>query len=156
MAAPASASTTLVLPDGTERPQPYQGWIDRSHVPTPDATITLHLAPCPDGSGALGCTVPGEIYLDDRDRFVLLHEVGHLVDLGATTWDGTEGLRPWQRRKLAAALRIRRWREELVADAYATCATVTRIRGLQDYSQYKPTARQHRRVCHLIRRTAIR
>src|SRR3954454_22876047 len=90
-ATPASASaTTLVLPDGTSRPQPYQSWIDRAHVPTPHGAITLRLGRCagaPDW--ATGCAVLGrqEIALTVMARSAdrLLHELGHFFDAQVLT-----------------------------------------------------------------------
>ena len=56
--ASASAATTLATPDGTLRPQPYQGWVDGSLMPTPDGTVTLSLDGC---GGGLSCAPEGAL-----------------------------------------------------------------------------------------------
>jgi hypothetical protein len=156
--APAAAATRLVLPDGTARPQPYQSWIDRSLVPTPAGTVTLHLAPCPyhwDGGVACADRTDRAIYLGPggRSRAVLLHELGHIFDAAVLT-DAARG-------KLAVALGARgAWDDqsrssaplELFADAYSVCARHRTIRAVYYASNgYVAGPRQHRRACGLIR-----
>src|SRR2546427_11764437 len=77
-----TAATTLVLPDGTANPQPYQSWVDHAQVPTLPGTVTLNLASCPVGSAA--CADPGDsrIYLDPTvvKPASPFHELGHIFD----------------------------------------------------------------------------
>src|SRR3954471_8615536 len=96
-----ASATTLVLPDGTVGPQPYQSWVDRANVPTIDATVTLRL----DGCGDLpGCVTDGELAIDLDPEWatphVLLHELGHLFDDAMPAWarvqfQGLVGARTW-------------------------------------------------------------
>jgi len=87
-AAPAGAATTLVLPDGTKRPQPYQSWVDGAKVPTPDGEVTLRLDGC--GEDMPACAPVGERTIslspDWSSRHVLLHELGHVFDDGMPEW----------------------------------------------------------------------
>src|SRR3954463_4375195 len=82
-----ASATTLVLEDGTVRPQPYQSWVDRANVPTIDATVTLRLGGCED---LPGCVPDGELAVDLAPEWanahVLLHELGHLFDDQMPDW----------------------------------------------------------------------
>ncbi len=159
LAGPAAA-TTLVLPDGTQRPQPYQSWVDAAHVPTPAGTVTLHLAPCPVAASAGGCVMRGrkEIFLGaaGRDRRTLLHELAHVFD--------QTDMRPRSRTRFQSLVRRPgAWAasaggdsaEEQFAEAYALCAQRPRLSatwfGMYDYT---PTPRRHARTCALIRAAA--
>jgi len=93
-ASSASAATTLVNPDGTPAPAKYQTWLKQAKVPTPDGTVKLALAPCPNGPAwAGGCAdlQNRTIYLGPgaRDKGRFYHELGHIFD--ATMM--SEGLR---------------------------------------------------------------
>jgi hypothetical protein len=135
-AAPATA-TTLVLPDGTERPQPYQSWVDAALVPTPPGVVTLRLDGC--GADMPACAPEGERTIvlspDWSSRHVLLHELGHVLDDSVPGW-----------------VRSRFGDEERFAEAYALCARrrTLRARYFGGYG-YAPTPAQHRRSCALIR-----
>jgi len=157
LAAPAAA-TTLVLPDGTQRPQPYQSWIDHAHVPTPAGVVTLSLDGC---GGMAGCSPEGErtisLSRDWRVSRVLLHELGHVFDDSMPGWvrmrfetiTGSHG--PW------ASAASDSPPEEQFAEAYSLCARHTSIRARYYASyMYAPTPAQHRRVCALIRAAGAR
>ena len=158
-ATPASASaTTLVLDDGTSRPRPYQGWIDRAQAPMPGGTVQLRLTRCPDAPAwAGGCAdIDGDaIYLTQLARSPdrLLHEVGHFFDQkvltprfrarfmrlvgGRGAWDAPAQTDP---------------PSEKFAEAYSVCA---RHRTLNAWYfgmyAYAPSPAVHAAVCSLIR-----
>jgi hypothetical protein len=157
LATPAGAAT-LVLPDGTARPQPYQSWVDQSLVPTPAGTVTLRLAPCPyHWDGGVACADQGDrtIYLGagGRGRDIFLHELGHIFDAAVMT-DAARG-------RFAAMLGLRgAWNDqslahpplEMFADAYSVCARFRTIRTVYYAPNgYAPGPREHRRACALIR-----
>jgi len=157
LAGPAAA-TTVVFADGTHRPQPYQGWIDRTHVPTPNGTLTLVLGPCAQSySWAAACADPAArtVYLDsDRRRDTFLHEVGHLFDARAmrrgtrAAFQRLIGRRgPWDAPPATDPP------SEQFAEAYSLCARKRTLRsahfGMYDYIV---SPRVHLRVCALIRR----
>lgn len=158
-ASPAGA-VTLVLPDGTERPQPYQAWADAAHVPTPAGAVTLHLTPCPVGESAAGCVLRGQraIHLapEGRNRRTLLHELGHVFDQSVLTAPSRARFQALVRRRGAwAGAASTDPAEEKFAEAYAVCAQHRRLTdnhfGMYDYT---PSPRLHRRVCALIRAAA--
>jgi len=149
-----AAAVTLVLPNGTARPQPYQHWADRAAVPTTRARVTLRLEECPVG-GAGAClfhTAPLAIYLGryGQARGTLLHELGHAFDAQMSER---------ARARFNALFRDPRpWRSaansphERFAEAYRLCAMRPRIarRYVGAYG-YTVTPARHRRVCGLIR-----
>jgi hypothetical protein len=146
-------ATTLVLPDGTVGPQPYQSWVDRANVPTIDATVTLRL----DGCGDLpGCVTDGELAIDLDPEWasahVLLHELGHLFDDRMPDWartrfQGLVGARSWLSDSSAGPA------GEQFAEAYSLCARkrTIRRRAAEGY-RYDPTPAEHVQACGLIRR----
>jgi hypothetical protein len=149
-AAPATA-TTLVLRGGKVRPQPYQRWVDQAKIPTPRGIIRLDLTEY--GCAGYVCAYPTEqpprivLFFDSFDRYTrydTLHEVGHVF--AAERGDGA----------FRRAFRhiLGRWDEEWFAQAYSWCAVNPRAPARWRYPGYGywPTARQHRRVCSLIRR----
>ena len=159
LAGPAAA-TTLVLPDGTQRPQPYQSWVDAARVPTPPGIVTLHLAPCPGAPTAGGCVARGSraIHLGPggRDRRTLLHELGHVFDQTVLTTATRARFQALARRSGAwAAMAGGDSAEEQFAEAYALCAQRSRLTstwfGMYDWT---PTPRRHARTCALIRAAA--
>lgn len=166
-ATPAHAGTTLIASDGSERPEPYQSWVDASRVPTPDARIALHLAPCPFNP-ARSCANPqGWIFLytehaEGTWKWAFLHELGHHFDYNHMT----NGARLRFRRIIAER---RAWRSspnsphEQFAEAWSQCARSDRwLFGYEsryaespEYAyRYRPTLEQHRRVCALVRAVA--
>ncbi|HEY3186458.1 MAG TPA: hypothetical protein VGJ70_03220 [Solirubrobacteraceae bacterium] len=157
-AAPAGA-TTLVLPGGSARPQPYQSWVDQSLVPTPAGTVTLRLAGCPshwDGGVACADQASRTIYLGPggRGRETFLHELGHIFDAEVMTDAARAGFQ--------AALHLPgAWNDEsagappleMFADAYSLCARYRTIRTVYYAANgYAPGPREHQRACALIRR----
>lgn len=163
----ASAGTTLVLADGTERPQPWQTWADRARVPTPPLRVLLRFDPCPAAGVSCAYQDPPTIHLSAhgrRARRVLLHELGHVFDYTRLT-DSDRGT------FLAIMRDERPWRappnspHEQFAVAYSACAMwpwferrkwrrrwyLVRYR-IEGYA-YEPTFFQHRKVCALIRTT---
>jgi hypothetical protein len=157
VAAPAGA-TTLVLSDGTIRPQPYQSWVDGAAVPTVPGVIVLRLTGCTD-AGALACSGHAggviEIAPEWMRPHVLLHELGHLFD---------DAMPSWVRPAFAAILhRTDPWSgpaeynppNEQFAEAYALCARHRRLRRQYFAAyHYSPTPDVHRRVCALLRHAA--
>lgn len=165
IAAPAPAAPTLVLPDGTARPQPYQEWVDRIRVPTVGGTISLHVEPCPGAERARACWFNRNIWLrpalyQASMRDELLHELGHgfdeeymdpwergtfraiMGDTSPTPWDCSPG-------EGAAACASERF-----ANAYAACALNGR-RVVRTTAGYRPSRHQHRKACRAIRRFAL-
>lgn len=136
----------------------------RFAVPLPSSAVVI-AGDCPAYADGGSCGYSdGRIYLVQRDRFSLAHELEHLLD--AERYDGRD------RVLLTRALRIRAgtpWGErtglscmaevcpsEVAADAYAACALRLRPDGGRWTSSYgyDPTPRQHRRVCAAIRAAA--
>lgn len=163
----AHAGTTLVLPDGTERPQPWQTWVDRSQVPTPDVHVDFRVGERDERCSEHGW---GCVWRDDQGtwtirlappgagtipaRFLLWHELGHIVDWIAP------GLRRGQFRRLADILG-RPWRDpsnplasgsEWLADAWSMCARSSKWPPSASWSPFAPTVATHRKVCRLIAR----
>src|SRR4051794_27600100 len=99
----ASASATpLVLPDGPERPQPFQGWVDAALVPTPPGDVTLSLDGCPGAPDIASCAPVGQgvvaLSRDWAGRHVVLHELGHVFDDLMPAWARTRFMRLIRRR----------------------------------------------------------
>lgn len=171
LASPASAAD-LKLADGST-PQPEQGWVDASLVPSADGEINYRREVCPP-AGYSACYYGGaerSLFFsvqpgDSRYRPTVLHEVGHDFD-GQVLTDAYRG----------GFIRIMRYRtpswsacsdptpgscqsaQERFADAYSLCARrdrisddVHRLKAGAGYG-YWPTPAQHRRVCALIRRS---
>ncbi len=111
-------AVTLVTPDGVQRPQPYQRWVDSSDVPAPPALVEISSEPFEglrpvavdwhDGTYSIRFSLTDFYALPQRQVFY--HELGHIrqyvYGLPETEFD---------------------------ADRYARCA----IRGVK----------RHRRVC---------
>lgn len=107
---------------------PWQRWITRSKVPTPDIEITIVGQPCPDGESA-ACTFPGSTvaYIAEPSpslaKDALFHELGHQFDY----WVLTEA----QRERFMQIAEVGgEWRQpgtrsphELFAEAFRQCAT---------------------------------
>lgn len=155
LAAPAEAATTLVRPDGSERPQPWQEWVDRARVPTPDARVTL-IFDAQRCRGRQACTDGATIWMGRPfwPRYAILHELGHVFD-GLHLTDSDRGTftalmrdeRPWEDQV-----------EETFADAFFACAMNGRRHSVYT-PVYDPPGRQggrfqHRKVCRLIRQVA--
>ena len=155
--AASAQATTLVLPDGTRGPQPYQSWVDRARVPTPPGDVLLRL----DGCDATlpGCAPEGERLIalepDWVTPHVLLHELGHVFDDGMPDWARTGIQSMFGRRGPWLAAAASNPPDEQFAEAYSLCARHASIRE-RYYGPYRysPTPSQHRRACALIRRAA--
>jgi hypothetical protein len=153
LCAGSAAATTLVLPDGTVGPQPYQSWVDRAAVPTVPGVVTLRLDGCED---LPGCVPAGtrEIALspDWANPHVLLHELGHLFDDEMPAWARTEFLRLTGPRAWLADPATNPASEQF-AEAYSLCARkrVIRTRTFAAY-RWAPTPLAHLRACSIIRR----
>jgi hypothetical protein len=88
-------------------------------------------------------------------RGVLLHELGHVYDMTVLNNRDRRAFRRILRRRAA------RWwgadaLAEKFAEAYSWCARYARIVSIAKYSSYdyRPTGRQHRRICKLVRSAA--
>jgi hypothetical protein len=159
VAAPAQA-TRLVTTEG-QPAQPFQRWADRAKVPTAPAAAVIRVGLCPGLESVGGCyryDAEGDsVYLRDptvplAGRFEFFHELGHmyddrvLTDQDRATFLRTMGYgSQWWTKTDPPAERF--------ADAYALCAMWRRPTSFiigGDYG-YRPTPRQYRRVCALIR-----
>jgi hypothetical protein len=143
-------------------------------VPLPPGDVTITRAECPAFPGERATCAymdTGAIYMAELDRFSLAHELGHVFDARVLTEPerarlarllGMDGA-PWENGTGEHCTVDAPCPSELFADAYATCATRgddirprrTR-RGALVFTEvnaygYRPTPRQHRRVCRAIR-----
>ena len=150
-------ATTLVMPDGTARPQPFQAWVDAALVPTPPGEVTLSLDGCPGEPEIASCAPEGQgvvaLSRDWADRHVVLHELGHVFDDLMPAWARTQFMRIMHRRGAWAPAQASTPPNEQFAEAYALCARHPRLHAqyFANY-HYAPTPRVHGRVCSLIRR----
>ena len=157
----AKGAVKLVTPGGKALPGRWQSWADVALVPTVRGRVKVRLARCPARASAAGCVYtrrPRTIYLRPRlrdPRGVLLHELGHVYDLTIMNNRDRGGFRRLMGR------RAKWWKgseplAEQFAEAYSWCARFARIVSIARYSsyRYRPTARQHRRICTLIARAA--
>jgi hypothetical protein len=149
-------------------------------VPLPAGDVTVSFDHCPGQGGACADAEGGRVWLaGELDPFALAHELGHVylerdlaarADAGywrgrlmillgfdplAQPWDGGTGEDCWGRPCPS----------EIAADAYAACAlrmqpggrrvgrgrNRRRVGGWETAYGYRPTPRQHRRVCRAIR-----
>ena len=151
--APAALATTLQLPGGGARPQPYQGWVDRALVPTVPGAVTLDLGGCGE---LMACAPEGErtiaLSAGEATPHVLLHELGHVFDDAMPAWARERFMAIMRRRGAWASASSRAPADEQFAEAYSLCArhAVIRDRYAGGYL-YSPTPAQHLQVCALIR-----
>jgi hypothetical protein len=150
----------LVTPAGKPAAKRYRDWVAASLVPTAPGRVTLRLTGCPALPKAAGCVYsrhPRVVYLRrgvHDGQGVLLHELGHVFDLLVLS-NRDRG----RFRHIMGAPASRRWWSgrtplaEWFAEGYSWCARYARIASLERYAiyHYRPTARQHREVCALIR-----
>ena len=156
-ASSASAATTLVNPDGTPAPAKYQTWLNQAKVPTPDGTVKLALAPCPNGPAwAGGCAdlQNRTIYLGAgaRDKGRFYHELGHIFDATMMS-DALRGKFEAVVHKPGAwaAAASTDPAMEKFAEAYSMCARHTTARAMQfGMYGYMPTPAMHRKACAVI------
>jgi len=163
-AAPASGGPDVSLtgPGGGSLHGWWERWARVSLMPTATGHITVRLTGCPALPRAAGCVYgkrPRTIYLRRglrRPRSVLLHELGHLFDLRVMN----NGDRERFRRVLGA--HTRRWwagkipLAEQFAEGDSFCARYSGIVSIARYSNYhyRPTRRQHAKICALIVKAA--
>jgi hypothetical protein len=158
----AKGAVKLVTPRGKPLPGRWQSYADAARVPTIPGRVTIRIARCPALPRAAGCVYskrPRRIYIrpGGRDpRGVLLHELGHSYDL--TVMNNRDR---GQFRKILRARKRRWWAgrrplAEQFAEAYSWCARYARIVSITRYSsyRYRPSSKQHKRVCRLIVRVA--
>jgi hypothetical protein len=157
----AFAGVRLARADGTPVPQRYQRWVDRTAIPAPDRTVTLHIAACPGGPAwAGGCAIPQvhEVYMlpHAAGPHVLFHELGHVFDATELTTARRGGFQrivgrpgPWHGAPASDPP------VEQFAEAYSLCARRPTI-GEREFGMYgySPTPAMHRRVCALIARAS--
>jgi hypothetical protein len=159
--APAPAAATTVI-DPQAGAFPYQRWVNRAKVPTPDVTLRLFEVPCPaelSQDFANACTAKGTytIWMNPdggtRERFY--HELGHNFDYYEMgRWASrqfrkiTGDERPWRTKPGKIGLSP----HEIFAEAYARCALKKHIkRALIQLPPIKIGPRRHDRICALIR-----
>jgi hypothetical protein len=157
-AARAAPDLSVTAPGGRALRGSWQRWARASLMPTVGGRVTLRLTGCPALPRAAGCVYrrrPSTIYLRRKlrhPRSVFLHELGHLYDLRVMN-NGDRG----RFRRIMRARRRAWWSgriplAEQFAEAYSFCARYRRIVSISRYStyDYRPTRRQHARVCKLI------
>jgi hypothetical protein len=91
--APGAHALALVQRNGRPVPRQFVHWIRESKVPAPTGRAIVVFAPCPNPGPevAYGCVypedVPPVIFLGPhaRDRYMFMHEVGHIYDTQAMT-----------------------------------------------------------------------
>jgi hypothetical protein len=158
----AEGAVKLFTPRGKPLPGRWQFYADSSRVPTILGRVTIRIARCPALPRAAGCVYskrPRTIYIRPGipdPRGVLLHELGHSYDL--TVMNNRDRGRF---RRIMRAPKRKWWAgahplAEQFAEAYSWCARYARIVSITRYSsyRYRPTPRQHKRICRLIVRVA--
>lgn len=173
-ALPTAASAHTVVDASVGARFPYQRWIDKAKVPTPDIRIEVIEEPCPGYPNVNGCrgaesTIylhPERIGLPSQGPWLFLHEVGHYFD-GVYLTDALRAefnrifgdSRPWDSPRSTTVRPGPRTigpPAERFAQAYAECAIkgpliAERPRHARKY-RYRPSPRQHARACALIMR----
>jgi hypothetical protein len=157
-ASPAGAATVI---DPLQGAHPYQRWVERSEVPTPDVTLKLIETTCPpDLIGfATACTQRDTFTIwmnpEGATRARFYHELGHNFDyyeLGR--WASrqfreiTGDDRPWRTKPGEIGLSP----HEIFAEAYGVCALRRHIR--RPVIQLPPIVigpAEHDAICDLIR-----
>ena len=159
----AKGAVKLVTPRGRSLKGPWQAWADRALVPTVSGRVRVRMQRCPARPAAAGCVYtkrPRTIYVRPglRDpRGVLLHELGHVFDHKVMNDRDRGRFRRLMGRKRAKWWRGARPLGEQFAEAYSWCARYARIVSIARYSSYdyRPTARQHTRICELVHAAAV-
>ncbi len=124
--------------------------------------VRVRVQRCPARPASAGCVYtkrPRTIFVRPglRDpRGVLLHELGHVFDLTVMNNRDRGAFRRIMRRRAAKWWRGPEPLAEQFAEAYSWCARYARIVSIARYSSYdyRPTARQHKRICKLVRSAA--
>lgn len=159
-AVPASGGSQLSI--SGPRDGSWQRWARASLMPTVSGRVTLKLTGCPALPRAAGCVYrkrPRTIYMRAglrRPRSVLLHEMGHLFDLRVMNNRDRGHFRTVMRARKRAWWSGRIPLAEQFAEAYSFCGRYRTIVSIARYSNYhyRPTRKQHAKVCALIVRAA--
>ena len=154
----AAADLSLTGPEGRSLNGSWQRWARASLMPTVGGRITLKLGGCPALPRAAGCVYrkrPRTIYLRSglrRPRSVLMHELGHLYDLRVLNNRDRGSFRRIMRARKRAWWKGEIPLAEQFAEAYSFCARYRKIVSISRYStyEYRPSRRQHAKVCGLI------
>ncbi len=158
----AASDLNVTGPGGRGLSGSWQRWARASLMPTVAGRITLKLTGCPALPRAAGCVYrkrPRTIYMRRglrHPRSILLHELGHLYDLNVLNNGDRGRFRRIMRGKRRAWWKGRIPLAEQFAEAYSFCARYSRIVSISRYStyEYRPTRKQHSKVCGLIVRAA--
>jgi hypothetical protein len=158
----SKGAVKLVTPRGKALRGPWQRYADRALVPTVHGRVRVRVQRCPARPASAGCVYtkrPRTIFVRPglRDpRGVLLHELGHVYDLTVMNNRDRGAFRRIMRRSRAKWWRGTEPLAEQFAEAYSWCARYARIVSIARYSSYdyRPTARQHKRICKLVRSAA--
>lgn len=159
----AQASAATVVSPESDQSRPYQRWIDRSRMPTPNVEVTVHRGWCPT-EVATACTSPGssEIWVARRGgatKRTFLHELGHQFDYSTMDDADRDSMRaliptqePWRSPSL-----LHSSPHEVFAAVYAGCALGgwhNRSLGAHEGGVLRKW-RQHK-ACNLIRSVGAR
>jgi hypothetical protein len=160
----AKGAVKLVTVRGKPLRGHWQAWANRALVPTVRGRVRVRVRVrrCPARPATAGCVYtrrPRTIFVRPRlrdPRGVLLHELGHVFDLTVMNNRDRGGFRRIMGRRSAKWWRGSEPLAEQFAEAYSWCARYARIVSIARYSsyEYRPTARQHRRICKLVRAAA--
>jgi hypothetical protein len=150
----------LVTPAGKAPPGNWQTWADSALVPTVKGRVTIRRAGCPGLPRVAGCVYTKRPRVIDlkrglrHPRGVLLHELGHVYDLTVLSNKDRSRFRKLMRQPKAQWWKGKRPLAEWFAEGYSWCARYARIVSIRKYAlyRYRPTAKQHRQVCALIKR----
>lgn len=170
----AQAETTIFEPPAAHFP--YQGWVSRAQVPTPDISLAVIETAAPNGCpdrmlDYLACTAPWEetVWLapeaiaGENARMTFYHELGHNVD----HWVLPE----WARLRFMRSMKLAGpWvtegepkpvdsPDEVFADVWAECAWRAKVPtgpqlGFGPILQSQPIAGavRHNRLCQMLSR----
>ena len=158
----SKGAVKLVTPKGRALRGPWQRFADRALVPTVHGRVRVRVQRCPARPASAGCVYtkrPRTLFVRPalRDpRGVLLHELGHVFDLTVMNNRDRGAFRRIMGRRAAKWWRGPEPLAEQFAEAYSWCARYARIVSIARYSsyEYRPTARQHKRICKLVRSAA--
>jgi hypothetical protein len=156
---PATATSATVI-DPLEGAFPYQRWVERAKVPTPDVTLRLLEEPCPLELGFANACTERDTYTiwmspEGATRARFYHELGHNFDYYE--------LGRWASRQFRKIVGDdRRWRtkpgeiglspHEIFAEAYSVCARKRTIaRAIIQLPPIRIGPAEHVAICDLIR-----
>jgi hypothetical protein len=156
---PATASSATVI-DPLEGAFPYQGWVERAKVPTPDVTLRLIEEPCPDELGVANACTARDTYTiwmspEGATRARFYHELGHNFDyyeLGRWASRQFRGITGDDRRWRSKPGEIGLSPHEIFAEAYGVCARKRTIaRAIIQLPPIRIGPAEHEAICDLIR-----